>query len=830
MRTWGRFVAWSAVLAAAVVLAARPTGPLPPLGPLLDPVRGVWAVAYSAEHPDSFAAVVPGLGAEVRVAYDDRGVPHIFASAPADAYRALGYVAARDRLFQMELQTRATAGTLSELLGPSLLEADIQARRLGLSAAAEREFARVAASDPEVAEALNAYSDGVNAFIEGLSPAQRPFEYHLLGLAPFSWEPAHTLYLLKRMGWILAFSSAEWTKERVAARVGRDASDALFPVDAPIAEPIVPYQGARWLIPEIAPPGAPDAEGGDAGAQTDLLGFGMHDPSRSSVLGSNNWVIGPSRSSSGHAVLAGDPHLSLSLPSIWYEAHLVVPGHFDVYGVTLPGVPGIVIGFNRDVAWSFTNTGADVTDYYRERLDNDTVPTSYFLDGSWEPLESRIEHFFGPDGSLLASDTVYRTHRGPLLQIDGQPVSLRWTVLEGNAELGSLVGAARATSADEWLAAMSSWHAPAQNAVVAGRDGTIAVQSAGHFPLRPEGVRGDRIQDGTTRAVDWLGRTARFPIAVNPEQGYLASANQQPYDPAAEPAYLGVHWPEPWRALTINELLRGQTHHSATEMAAYQTHPYSVRARTFRALLLAAAERGRQQGQVAAEASRAADMLEEWDGAYTTDNERAVLFEAAMAKLRDALWDELEDGEGNRVATPGDEILWVLFGQPDSPWWDDTATAEVEKSDEIVARALAEALEDVRRRRGPEDDGGWAWHRITHHNIYHFLQLPALSRLRLPAQGGPGLLNPVSGTGTHGASWRMVVEMGDEVTARGTYPGGQRGNPASRGYDDRLRHWADGQLEDLRFPRTEEDLSAVGRLRSELVLLPASANRAGPDR
>lgn len=201
-----------------------------------------------------------------------------------------------------------------------------------------------------------------------------------------------------------------------------------------------------------------------------------------------------------------------------------------------------------------------------------------------------------------------------------------------------------------------------------------------------------------------------------------------------------------------------------------------------------------------------------------------------MAKLRDALWDELEDDGGNRVATPGDEILWVLFGQPDSPWWDDTATPEVEKSDEIVARALAEALEDVRRRRGPEDEGGWAWHRITHHNIYHFLQLPALSRLRLPAQGGPGLLNPVSGTGTHGASWRMVVEMGDEVTARGTYPGGQRGNPASRGYDDRLRHWADGQLEDLRFPRTEEDLSAVGRLRSELVLLPASGNRAGSGR
>lgn len=877
-----RLVLWSAVLGALLVTAYRRIGPLPALGPLFDPVHGIWSVARSAELPDSFAASIPGLGGEVRVAYDDRRVPHVFASTTSDAYRALGYVVARDRLFQMEMQTRATAGTLSEVAGEALLEIDVQVRRLGLARAAERDFARLAEQDPEVAEALVAYAAGVNAFIGSLSPEEKPFEYHLLGAEPAPWEPVHTFYLLKRMGWILAFSPVELLKERVAARVGREAADALFPADAPIQEPIVPREGARWAggrIPAPQLPGPGRAVDPDRASSIDVaadLGrlssigpptvpWAYHHGVRSAALGSNNWAVGPSRSESGNPILAGDPHLSLSLPSIWYEAHLVVPGEVDVYGVTLAGVPGIVIGFNRDVAWSFTNTGADVMDYYRERVDDPGAPTRHHLDGAWEPLGVRVERFRGPDGQLLATDTIRSTHRGPLLAIDGEPMSLRWTVLEGQTELGSLMRVARARSVDEWLDAMDAWHAPAQNGLVAGRDGSIAIRSFGWFPQRPTGVRGDVVHDGTTRATDWLGRAACCLPVRDPTQGYLASANQQPYDPEVEPAYLGADWPDPWRALTINELLGDQERHDAMDMEAYQTHPTSVRARSFRASILATAAQVAERDGLSPEAAAAVGLLEDWDGRYDRGNQRAVLFEATMELLEDALWDELADEERvavagarvapdsarataendrvsaprERVATPREQVLWSLLDQPGSPWWDDRATPETEDRDAIVVRALGAAAivtgattgdraavaERVRNEPGARSGDGRAWRNLGRHNIHHLLRLPALSRLDLATGGAPGLLNPMTGTGTHGASWRMVVELGDQVAGRGTYPGGQSGNPASRDYDDRVAHWVAGELEDLRFPRTERELRTAGRARARLVLTPARASR-----
>lgn len=819
-RSFAKLAAWSVVLALLALAGSRRTGPLPPLGPLLDPVHGIWGAAYSAKLPRSAEAVIPGLTAPVRVVYDDRRVPHVFAATAPDAHRALGYVVARDRLFQMELQARATAGTLSELLGASLLEPDMQARRLGLAWAADQDLQRLG-HQPEVAEAVHAYADGVNAFVSSLSAPERPFEYHLLGATPASWEPVHTFYLLKRMGWILSFAPVELAKARVEALVGRTATDALFPVRSPAQEPIVPYRGPRFLDaptppPKPGSPGPPTSPASEPSTVQQPIGGRP-----SAEVGSNNWAVAPSRSTSGNAVLAGDPHLSLSLPSIWYEVHLVVPGELDVYGVTLVGMPGVVIGFNRHVAWSFTNTGADVMDFYRERLDDPDAPSRYLLDNVWTPLETRIERFYGRGARLLAVDTLLHTHRGPLFEPESPespgpaqgPLSLRWTVLEGQEEVAALLNAARARSTAEWLDATSSWHAPAQNGLVAGTDGRIAVHSPAYYPLRPPGVRGDEVLDGTTRATDWQGRRAAYPRAEDPEQGFLASANQQPVDPASDSAYLGADWPPPWRAMTINELLRAGERHSAADLEAYQTHPASVRVRPFLAAFLAAGATG------AAHAAEAARLLAEWDGHYDPANERAVLFEAAMDALEDAVWDELEGEGGERAATPGSAVLRTLLAQPDSPWWDDRTTPAVEDRDALLVRALAEALRQVRAHRGPETDGGWAWRNTGRHNVYHLLRIPALSRLGLPAKGGPQLLNPVSGAGTHGASWRMVVELGDTVRARGTYPGGQSGNPVSAAYDDRLAHWVRGELQDLRFPRDAAELEAAGLVRAELVLV-----------
>lgn len=230
------------VLVGGLVVGASPLGPLPPLGSFLDPVNGIWAVARRADLPASSGAAIPGLTAPVDVRYDDRGVPHIFAATPDAAYRALGYVVARDRLFQLEVQTRATAGRLTELVGPSVLGIDREARRLSLAASAERGYARLQQNSP-AAQALLAYADGVNAWIDGMKPADLPIEYRLLNAKPIRWEPVHSIYLLRRMGYTLTYQTDELRRDRVARLVGATAADALFPVNSPIQEPIQPGAG-----------------------------------------------------------------------------------------------------------------------------------------------------------------------------------------------------------------------------------------------------------------------------------------------------------------------------------------------------------------------------------------------------------------------------------------------------------------------------------------------------------------------------------------------------------------------------------------------------------
>ena len=808
-------------LAVAAYVGGRSTGPLPALGPFLDPVHGVWGVASTAALPSRADVILSGLTHEVRVAYDDRWVPHIRATSELDAYRAQGWVVARDRLFQLELQARATAGRLGELAGASALGLDRQARGLGLARAAERAWSELEKERPDLAALLEAYADGVNGYIRSLDRRAWPLEYHLLGAAPMRWEPVHTLYLLKRMGWTLAYSSDELRRTAAAARVGREAAAALFPANSPIQEPIEPHVGTRFTRVPIPPPGAPDP---DAHDQMETIAALLGPIQRSegddgSVLGSNNWAVGPSRSATGRPILAGDPHLQLTLPSIFYELHLEVAGTLDVYGATLVGTPGVVIGFNRDVAWSFTNSGADVLDFYREQLDDGDAPRRYLVDGAWRDLEMRIEEYRGPGGEVLLTDTLFHTHRGPLRLSDGPPLSLRWSVLDGHGEVDAMVRIIRARSVGAWLEATAGWYAPIQNGLVADRHGSIAIRAPGFYPERAEGTTGAWLYDGTTSASDWTGRLGRVPEAVDPAQGFLASANQQPVDPEVDSTFLGASWPAPWRALTINRLLRGKEKHTADDMATYQTYPSSARAEAMVPAFVDAADAVGRSGRASTPLVEAAAALRDWDLRYDLEGTRAVLFEAAMSEMAARLWDELDGEEGRPVAIPGTVVAWALLAQPESPWWDDRSTEEVETRDPLLAASLEAAFERLREELGPLGPA-WRWGAHRHSRVGHLLGIEALSRSGLPVQGGPGLLNPSAGDGGHGASWRMVVELGDVPRARGTYPGGQSANPVSAAYDDRLDSWVAGELTDLRFPAPEGSLESEGLVRARLTLRP----------
>jgi penicillin amidase len=827
-----RFLLPLVVLAAAMYVAARPVGPVPALGWFLEPANGVWALARTANPPARAEARIPGLRAPVEVLIDDRGVPHVFAKSEEDAWRAQGYLLARDRLFQMEISTRAANGTLSELVGARALEADRVARRRGLAWGAER-LAAGLDSGSLLSRAARAYSEGVNAWIDAMRLADLPLEYRLLGAKPARWRPLLSYYFFGQMALTLAYEDPTLDRLRVRAMVGAAAAEALLPLNSPIQEPIQPngLGAPRYdFVRPLPPPGAPDtaaAVAAEERAAVELaLGLAPRRPGDGDAIGSNNWVVGPARTAAGHPLLSGDPHLELTLPSIWYEIHLHVDGGPDVAGVGFPGSPGVVIGFNRNIAWSFTNTGADVRDHYAEVVDDSVSPKQYRVDGVWKPLERRVELLRGRRGELLHTDTLYFTHRGPMVKDRGRWLSVRWTPFES---LGGedFLRLDEAGSVSEWLDRWKDFVAPAQNGIAADRAGTIAIRSTGRYPIRPGDGRGDEIRDGSRSASDWTGYLplSEYPFALNPSQGFLASANQQPVDPRVNSRYFGSNWYSPWRAMRINQLLRADSAVTPDAMRGFQTDPGSARADAFVPVFLAAAAALQKAGRSDDTLRRAASLLSEWDRRYTRDNRRAVLFEAAMTALPRLLLDELiptsADSAEGPVVLPQDAVLLEMIADSSNAWWDDRRTPAVEGRNETLARALKAGLASARREFGPPEGDGWLWSNAHHANIYHLLRLPALSALNLAVQGGPSTLNPSPGKGTHGPSWRMVVELGPDVHAWGTYPGGQSGNPASHWYMDRVPHWMAGELDTLLFPARPADLPS-SRVRERLTLTGTS--------
>ncbi len=490
----------------------------------------------------------------------------------------------------------------------------------------------------------------------------------------------------------------------------------------------------------------------------------------------------------------------------------------------------MIIGFTRDVAWTFTNTGADVLDLYAETVDDSVHPRRYRVDGSWRPLTVHVESYRDQHEAVIAMDTLLATHRGPMRRIGGRWLSMRWTALESGGALPALLQAPHATSVADWLRDMAAYDVPAQNMLVADRAGSIAIRSTGTFPLRPGDGRGDVVRDGSTSASDWRGvlPLAQYPTAIDPSQGYLASANQEPIDPSILPAnreiYLGADWPPPWRAININRLLQPTSTVSPDDMRRWQTDAGSSRADFFLPFFLSAAHREDSAGRGTSALRDAARLLSEWNGRYTRSNERAVLFEAALHEMAMRVSDaivELPPRLRRRSVVSG-MVLAELLHDSTSGWWPEIVSrSNVPNRDAMLAASLAAAYDSTVRHYGPAVAGGWRWDRVQHANIFHLLHIPAFSRLDLPIQGGPETLNPSAGMGTDGASWRMVVQLGPEVHGWAVYPGGQSGNPVSSRYADRLPLWLSGSLDPVRFPHHPSEL-AEADVQSVLTLRPAT--------
>jgi len=370
----------SAVILLALIIALNTKiGSVPPLGKFFDPDAGFWANAETGEY-ESLELDLQGLEDAVTVYFDERQVPHIFAQNEHDLFMTQGYIVARERLFQMEMQTYDAAGRLAEIVGPELLNRDLYTRRLGMVYGAEQSL-KAMENDPQMMQVVQAYSDGVNAYIDQLSKEDYPVEYKVLDIEPEAWKPIKTAYLLKNMTRTLAGRNNDVRSSNTLQYFGEDFIETFFNREPELNDPIIPPTREWDFVADI--PEKPDS---------------LFVPTVSEVIdpfpvpegiGSNNWVVSGEKTASGYPILANDPHLGLTLPSIWYEMQLNAPG-YNTYGVTLQGSPAIIIGFNENTAWGTTNVGSDVMDWYEVSFRDETMQ-EYRHDGKWKKADRRIE-------------------------------------------------------------------------------------------------------------------------------------------------------------------------------------------------------------------------------------------------------------------------------------------------------------------------------------------------------------------------------------------------------------------------------------------------------
>ena len=827
MRTL-RLVAALLVLGGGLLVGARPIGPAPALGAFLEPAHGVWSLARAAASPAGPDASVPGLGAPVEVVYDERAVPHIFARSEEDAYRALGYVVARDRLFQLYVQTLGASGRITEIGGAQALGLDREMRNLGLPRAAEALAARIGDTSATVRTA-RAYADGVNAYIAAMPAAELPLEFRLLGKRPPKWEPLHSYLLVTRMGWTLANIANERRRTGAAAQVGVAAANALFPDDSPIVEPIQPngQSAPRFDTSPLPPPGAPDSASRLLGAAVDTwLGsplLARAEDEDAPWRASNNWAVMPKRSATGHALLAGDPHLDLTLPSIWYEAHLVVPGRLDVYGVTIPGLPAIVIGFNRDVAWTFTNTAADVVDYYVEAVDDDTHPTRHRVDGAWRPIEARVEVYRGQKGETIATDTVYYTFRGPMQRVRG-PLALAALdrARRGKRSCGLPRGRARA---DRGASSRTRWRARSAPPRRTCSPPIAAVTS-------PSAPRGATRSGRRTARCRWTARRARTTgraISLS-RNGRRRSIPRRGFSrrPISSPS-IRAHPPSGSAETSTHGARSASTRSCApTARSPWTTCAASRPIRAARAPTSTCPTSSRPRSAWRSAARARTASCSRRPGASSTGGTAGTRrrTRAPCCSRRHCARRRCRHGTSSRArtaggrVTPSSAVFSRLMHDSASAWWDDRSTPQVEDRDAILASSLVSAYLATRQRFGTPGDSGWRWSNVHKVNIPHLLRIPALSALDMPIDGGPGTLSPIAMGGSNGPSWRMVVELGPTLHAWTTYPGGQSGNPASPRYKDRIPQWLEGTLEAVHVPTRASELPAAQRS-GTLTLRPA---------
>lgn len=764
---------------------------------------------------------LPGLRAPVEIVRDAHGIPHIRAESPDDAYFALGFVHAQDRLWQMDFLRRAGAGRLAEILGEKLIPHDRFLRTLGLGRLAERNLARL---DGDVRAALAAYAGGVNAYIDGHRGAWPP-EFYLLGYRPEPWRPADSLMWGRLMTLRL---SGNWTEELLRARLLR----RLAPEE--VAEFWPPY-------PDDAPKGV---TGDDVSRLSTLYGRlpldELHAALPADLTGlsaSNNWAVAGRDTESGRPVLANDVHLRLEIPAVWYLARIEAPG-LTLAGATVPGFPFLVLGHNGRIAWGATTTQSDTQDLFIERVIG-ADPGRYLTPDGPRPFAVRSEAIAVRGGSEVAL-TVRESRHGPVISdvvtgaVAAAPqgedggeyvIALADTALRDDVMTAqALYRMNLATDWSTFVAALEDFHAPQQNIVYADVDGHIGFYAPARVPVRKAGD-GLRPVPGWSGAYDWTGFVPfpELPHVLDPATGRIVTANHR-IVADDYPHLLAAHWAEPYRARRIHALLDRPARHGPEAAAAAQADVVSLAARDLLPLLV-----GVPAQSARAEAARA--MLARWQGQMERARPEPLVFSAWLRELNRALYaDELG---------PLFDDVWdmrPLFVQAvlarAHHWCDDVTTREAETCGDMVARSLERAVSDLSDTLGGDLED-WRWGRLHvarfQHPVLHRVPgLNLLSDLAIATDGDDATVNRgsfrISGEGPpfthiHGPVLRAVYDLARLDESRFMIVPGQSGNPLSAHYRDLLEPWRDGEY--VRLPGREAAAGAPDSKNTRrLLLLP----------
>ena len=806
---------WSPLLALGLIyLFNKPLGSVPALGKFFSPFHGF--LQNTTENEDlSESIFLKGVTEQVKVVYDDNYVPHVFAQNEDDLYFAQGYLVAKDRLWQMEFYTYVSSGRLTEIVGDVAFEYDRYNRRLGMARAAEQ-IVEVQKKDPQAWKILIAYANGVNTYISELKYKNLPIEYKILGYEPETWTPYKTILMLMNMRHTLNGRSDDFRLSNILAKYGIDTVQELFP-EYPVEEsPIIPT-GTPWNFkPEVVntpnvtlPP-----------YQQGLLSEYIETPNPG--IGSNNWAITGKKSATGLPILSNDPHLGLSLPSIWYQMQLSAPG-VNVYGVALPGSPGIVIGFNKDIAWGVTNVGSDVMDFYKIQF-KDSTQQAYLHEGKWKETTTYIEEFKLKSGKVI-KDTLVYTHHGPIVYNKNKSTNyeksapgghaMKWIALytEGS-DLMAFYGLNRAKNYDDYRVALSKYAAPAQNFIFASNENDIAITVNGKLPLKWKN-QGKFILDGSNPDHDWQGYIPfeQNPTVKNPNRGYVSSANQFSTDPSY-PYYLGWHFAAPYRGLRINDRLEKLNNATADSLRDIQNDNYNLMAEKLLPTLLPIIDKYATPDLLAT-----IKLLKSWNNENSAESVAASIFENWVSELNKWIWND-EFSDKNLMMKPTqDRTAELILHDQKARWYDNINTSDtLETIDYAVVGSLKATLDSLTKRHGKMNETTWAWYKVKDTEINHLVPaFKSFSRHGIKNGGGSQIVNAT--TSKTGPSWRMVVELDKEwPRAYGLYPGGQSGKPSSKYYENMIDPWSEGKLNPLVFMKDKNE--KVEKLLKNVIINP----------